>query len=732
MTSEALSTHSALDRQAEYQSVTRLRLAESYLEEGGSSQQGDVELEVLSGRAISISSASTSEISEQRQVGIAETCRKRSWRLLVMRVLFLVWFVVATICQHAEIFQALDERSCYKGTSSKYELCVDCLRDASSLESCRQREGIKTFPLCKGFDFSARRVPCDEQVFQGASPQLDFQRCLEAEQLASHCMKKRAACEAEVDACVADLKAKKDLEYIFYFLGFCLLCALALPVLRPLYQYASSTSLCIASTRSLNSIRYWVLPLGAIAGLLIVTGLGALGLESGADQMKALQPLLGLLLIPTLAFMLSSKPTAVRWGSVLGGFALQTLFAIMAICFEPGAQMIATLGNVVSSFLGLSLAGSAFVFGDLVNVAPFAFRIMPTIFFFSAFVSAAYYLGVLQGCILGVARALRVVVGASTIEAVTASGNIFLGMSEMPLLIKPLLPKATAAELHCIMVCGYASVAGSVLAAYIGMGVQPNLLVLSCLMAAPTSLAMSKLSFPCPAREDDDVPHVKVVADEEELQPIGQGSESRDEEADREAREAMQTKDGSLVEALGNGASGAIALVSNIVAMLIAFLSVIKFVDTMTGWLFAMVGIQGITVSVLLGYCFAPLAFIIGVPFEECNTVGLLLGKKMVLNEFVAYSDLGALIRNRELGVAAEAPEGFSSASISPRAEIIATFALCGFANFASIGIQLGGLHSICPERWSTYAPLVSRAMFVGFGVSLVNACVAGLLFASD
>lgn len=489
----------------------------------------------------------------------------------------------------------------------------------------------------------------------------------------------------------------------------------------------------LASLHSLLS--QWGLP-----GLAALCFTAQVGYNRARGELHLLQPLLGLLFIPGCIFGLSKDPKHIQWHTVLGGFSLQVLFALFALNFQPGKELLQTFGDLVARFLDFSVAGSSILFGEQLVLDPnktlfatFAFKILPTIIFFSSFVSVMYYLGVLRVGIFGIAGALRRLIGASTIEAVSSSGNMFLGMTEVPLLLKPLMPLAKKSELHTVMVCGYASVAGSVMAGYVGFGINPDYLILSCFMAAPASVAMSRLAYPASL---DELPTTASEA----------GAATNGEDVDAASiDEALKSSDGSLVEAAGNGASNAIGLVSNIAAMIIAFTSLISFADTIVGWLLECVDLQGWSFSAVMGYAMSPVAFLLGVPVGECRTVGLLLAKKLILNEFLAYESLGGLINNRanmtawgcvndrcargaKLEETVRHLDGFDVLTISARSEVMATFALCGFANLASIGITLGGLTAICPDRRPDFSPLVARTMAVGFCTSLVNACVAGIL----
>ncbi|KAI3371316.1 hypothetical protein L3Q82_023937, partial [Scortum barcoo] len=350
-------------------------------------------------------------------------------------------------------------------------------------------------------------------------------------------------------------------------------------------------------------------------------------------------------------------------------------------------------------FLDYTKEGSSFVFGDLIaNI--FAFQALPIVVFFSSVMSVLYYLGVMQWLILKISWVMQITMGTSPTETLSVAGNIFVGQTEAPLLIRPYLNDMTKSEIHAVLTGGFSTIAGSVMGAFISFGIDAASLISASVMAAPCALAISKLSYP----ETEESPHkseknVKVSCGDEQ----------------------------NILEAASSGASASIGLVANIAANLIAFLAILGFINQALSWLGGMVGYPQITFQMICSYVFMPIAFMMGVPYKDSFTVAQLIGTKLFLNEFVAYETLSELKQNRLNGL--DEFIGDKKNWISVRSEIITTYALCGFANFSSLGIVIGGLSSICPPRRGDISSMVLRAMLTGTCVSLINACIAGLLF---
>ncbi|XP_013014406.1 sodium/nucleoside cotransporter 1 isoform X1 [Cavia porcellus] len=392
---------------------------------------------------------------------------------------------------------------------------------------------------------------------------------------------------------------------------------------------------------------------------------------------------------------------AVSWRTVSWGFGLQFVLGLFVIRTEPGFIAFQWLGDQIRIFLSYAAVGASFVFGEALVKAVFAFQVLPIIVFFSCIMSVLYYLGLMQWVILKIAWLMQITMGTSATETLSVAGNIFVSQTEAPLLIQPYLADMTLSEVHVVMTGGYATIAGSLLGAYISFGVDASSLIAASVMAAPGALALSKLAYP------------------------------EVEEARAHGEEGVRLSYGdaqNLVEALSSGAATSVKVIANIAANLIAFLAVLAFVNAALSWLGALVDVPELSFQVICSYTLRPVAFLMGVPWEDCPIVAELLGTKLFLNEFVAYQGLSEYKRRRLAG--AEEWVGARKQWISVRAETLATFALCGFANVSSIGIMLGGLTSLVPHRRSDFAGLVLRALFTGACVSLVNACVAGILYA--
>ncbi|AWP08467.1 putative sodium/nucleoside cotransporter 1 [Scophthalmus maximus] len=407
----------------------------------------------------------------------------------------------------------------------------------------------------------------------------------------------------------------------------------------------------------------------------------------------------GVCIFILLVFIFSAHRTAVSWRTVFWGLGMQFCIGLFIIRTEPGLIAFQWLGEQVKIFLGYTKAGSSFVFGDLIADI-FAFQALPIVVFFSSAMSILYFLGVMQWLMLKISWVMQITMGTSPTETLSVAGNIFVGQTEAPLLIRPYLKDMTKSEIHAVMTGGFATIAGSVMGTFILFGIDATSLLSASVMAAPCALAISKLSYPeteeSPFKEEK---NIKVACGDEQ----------------------------NILEAASSGASASIGLVANIAANLIAFLAILAFINEALGWLGGMVGYPSITFQLICSYVFMPVAFIMGVPYEDSFIVAELIGTKLFITEFVAYEKLSELKNNRLNGLAEVI--GGERQWISVRSEIITTYALCGFANFSSLGIVIGGLSSICPSRKGDISSLVFRAMITGTCVSLVNACIAGILF---
>uniref|UniRef100_A0A8C1JZP3 Sodium/nucleoside cotransporter n=1 Tax=Cyprinus carpio TaxID=7962 RepID=A0A8C1JZP3_CYPCA len=444
-----------------------------------------------------------------------------------------------------------------------------------------------------------------------------------------------------------------------------------------------------------DSIRRFFKP----AQRLIVVGLLVAWLA--IDTRKRPEQLIsfaGVCLFIIAIFLFSAHRTAVSWRTVFWGLGLQFAIGLFVIRTEPGLIAFEWLGKQVQIFLDYTKAGSSFVFGDLYENI-FAFQALPIVVFFSSVMSVLYYLGVMQWVITKISWVMQVTMGTSSTETLSVAGNIFVGQTEAPLLIRPYLKDMTDSEIHAVMTGGFATIAGSVMGAFISFGIDASSLISASVMAAPCALAISKLSYPETEKSK--------FTSKSQIKVDGGGEQN-------------------VLEAVSGGASSSIGLVANIAANLIAFLAILAFINATLGWMGGMVGYPNVTFELICSYVFMPVAFMMGIPYEESFTVAELIGTKLFLNEFIAYEKLSELKNNRLNGIL---EDGVDKKWLSVRSETICTYALCGFANFSSLGIVIGGLSSICPPKKSVISSLVLRALFTGTCVSLINACVAGILF---
>ncbi|XP_056111845.1 sodium/nucleoside cotransporter 1 [Rhinichthys klamathensis goyatoka] len=402
----------------------------------------------------------------------------------------------------------------------------------------------------------------------------------------------------------------------------------------------------------------------------------------------------GVCLFIIAIFLFSAHRTAVSWRTVFWGLGLQFAIGLFIIRTEPGFIAFEWLGKQVQIFLDYTKAGSGFVFGNLIENI-FAFQALPIVVFFSSVMSVLYYLGVMQWVITKISWVMQLTMGTSSTETLSVAGNIFVGQTEAPLLIRPYLKDMTKSEIHAVMTGGFATIAGSVMGAFISFGIDASSLISASVMAAPCALAISKLSYP-----------------ETEKSKFTSKSQIKVDTGGEQ----------NVLEAVSNGASASIGLVANIAANLIAFLAILGFINATLKWLGGMVGYPDVSFEMICSYVFMPVAFMMGIPYDESFTVAELIGTKLFLNEFIAYEKLSELRNNRLNGI-------LENKVLSVRSEIICTYALCGFANFSSLGIMIGGLSSICPSKKGDISALVLRALFTGTCVSLINACIAGILF---
>ena len=396
----------------------------------------------------------------------------------------------------------------------------------------------------------------------------------------------------------------------------------------------------------------------------------------------------GITVLVAFAVLLSSNPKAIRFRIVASAFALQVAIGALVLYFPLGKTLIEGLANGVQAIVNYSAAGINMVFGHLASTnegVVFAIHVLPIIVFFSSLMSVLYHLGIMQFFVRALGAGIRAIVGTQPVESLNAAANVFVGQTEAPLVVRPYLRRVSEAQMFAIMVSGVASVAGTVLAAYAQMGVRLDYLLAASFMAAPGGLLMAKLIMP-----DDD--------------------ESTGERL-RSKLVSEKTKHSNVMLAAASGASDGVRLAVNIGAMLIAFVALIALFNGIVGGLGNLVGVEGLSLERILGWIFAPLMYLLSVPWTEAQTAGALFGEKLILNEFVAFLHLGDVL-----------------GTITPRTEAVVTFALCGFANLSSIAILLGGLGVLVPEKRELIGRLGLKAVAAGSLSNLMSAAIASLM----
>jgi CNT family concentrative nucleoside transporter len=431
--------------------------------------------------------------------------------------------------------------------------------------------------------------------------------------------------------------------------------------------------------------------------------------------MERLQPIVGLVLIGLIAYALSTNRKAIRVRTIVWGFGLQMLFAIIVLKTSYGQRAFETLGDGIRKLLSFASVGSSFVFGPVGNqpvwaemmdkifgpggaqyAVIFAFQIAPTIIFIAALFAVLYYFGVMQVIVRAFALVMNKVLGASGAESLNVAASIFMGQTEAPLTVRPYLPRMTQSELMTVMTSGMAHISGGIMAAYIAFGIEPKHLLTAVIMTAPGTLMMAKMFVP-----ETEVPETMGTV-----------------------RLAIPKTDVNVIDAAGRGTGEGLHLAMNVIAMLISFIALIALMNAMLGWVGTLPPVHAmlaatnptgpapaLSLQLILGWLFAPIAWSLGVVWKDAAAVGNLLGTRMVLNEFIAFAQLGPM-----------------KETLDPRSFTVATFALCGFANFASIGIQIGGIGALVPERRHDLARLGMRAMLAGTLANFVSACIAAML----
>ena len=412
-------------------------------------------------------------------------------------------------------------------------------------------------------------------------------------------------------------------------------------------------------------------------------------------MLGVLQPLFGAAVILTLAYAASANRRAIRWTTVLWGLGLQIVFAVLVLKTTAGQRVFATLGDGINKLLGFAGVGAAMVFGPLGSAGIwgramtsvfgpegaqyaviFAFQVLPTIIFIASLFAILFYFGVMQVVVRMFAFLMHRVMHASGAESLNVAASIFMGQTEAPLTIRPYLPEMTQSELMTVMTSGMAHISGGIMAAYILFGIEAKHLLTAVIMTAPGTIMMAKMLVP-----ETEVPKTLGTV-----------------------RIEVERTDVNVIDAAGRGTSEGLQLALNVGAMLISFMALVALVD-------ALLGLAHLSMEQIFGWVFAPVAWAMGVPWRDAPAIGRLLGTRMALNEFIAYSMLGPM-----------------KASIDPKSFTIATFALCGFANFSSIGIQIGGIGALAPNRRHDLARLGLRAMFAGTLANFMTATIAGFL----
>jgi CNT family concentrative nucleoside transporter len=410
--------------------------------------------------------------------------------------------------------------------------------------------------------------------------------------------------------------------------------------------------------------------------------------------MNIIMGIVGIITLITIALAFSENRKAINVRTVVLAFILQASLGAFVLYVPAGQAILSAIAGAVQGVINSAQAGLNFMFGGLVSDKMFevfggggfvfALRVLPIIIFFSALISVLYYLGIMQFIIRILGGALQRALKISRTESLSATANVFVGQTEAPLVVRPYIANMTRSELFAVMVGGLASVAGSVLAGYASLGIELKYLVAASFMAAPGGLLMAKLIVP-----ETKTPSEKLDGTDQESKPA------------------------NVIDAAASGAASGLQLALNVGAMLLAFIGLIALLNGMVGWVAALVGFDGVTIQQLLGYAFAPLAFLIGVPWHEAIQAGSFIGQKLIVNEFVAYIDF---VNVKD--------------SLSAHTQAIITFALCGFANLSSIAILLGGLGAMAPTRRTELAQLGMKAVLAGSLSNLMSATLAGLFLA--
>ncbi|MFM2480411.1 NupC/NupG family nucleoside CNT transporter [Celerinatantimonas sp. YJH-8] len=416
--------------------------------------------------------------------------------------------------------------------------------------------------------------------------------------------------------------------------------------------------------------------------------------------MNILMSLVGMVFLLAIAYLLSENRKAIRLRTVGLAFVIQFGIGVLVLFSDTGKSVLGEMAMGVQVVIDAAQQGITFLFGGLAGPAAFssgigfifAVRVLPLIIFFSSVITVLYHLGVMQWVIRIIGGFLRLCLKTSRTESLSATANIFMGQTEAPLVVRPFIAKMTRSELFAVMVGGLASVAGSTLAGYAGLGIKLEYLIAASFMAAPGGLLMAKMIVPETQKPNDDIQG--ILAEEE--------------------------RSVNVIDAAASGASSGLSLALNVGAMLLAFIGIIALLNMIVGGIGGWFDISGLTIQTILGWIFAPVAYLIGVPWHEAVVAGSFIGQKLVLNEFVAYVNLVPYLDGKTL-------IGATQAVMSTHTQAIVTFALCGFANISSIAILLGGLGGMAPSRRHEMAELGVKAVIAGTLSNLMSATIAGL-----
>jgi concentrative nucleoside transporter, CNT family len=398
--------------------------------------------------------------------------------------------------------------------------------------------------------------------------------------------------------------------------------------------------------------------------------------------------LVGILAILVTAYLASANRNSIKWRTVVGAFVIQLAIGAFVLYVPFGKDVLLSISAFVGNIISYAQSGIIFLFGDAGAQKygfVFAIHVLTVIIFFSSLIAVLYHIGVMRIIITVLGGGLQKLLGTSRPESMSAAANIFVGQTEAPLVVRPFIPTMTRSELFAVMVGGLSSVAGSVLAGYAGMGIELKYLIAASFMAAPGGLLMAKLLLPETETPKNDLTDIGVVE-----------------------------QNTNVIDAAASGAASGLQLALNVGAMLLAFVGLIALVNGLIGWVGTLVGFEGLTLQLIFGYIFQPLAFILGVSWEEARLAGSFIGQKLVINEFVAYLDFIQYVKAGQL---------------SEHTQIIVTIALCGFANFSSIAILLGGLGVMAPNRRSDIAELGLKALLAATLANLMSAAIAGFFF---